>query len=37
MTYDWDGKRHRLRRAARIATGVALTLAILSVPLLMFV
>ncbi len=37
MTYDWDGKRHWLIKAARITTGVALTLAICSLPILMFV
>ncbi len=34
MTYDWDGKRHRFMRAARITTGAALTLAILGLPFL---
>jgi hypothetical protein len=37
MTYDWDGRRTRAIKAAKITTGVALTLAILSVPVLIFV
>jgi hypothetical protein len=37
MTYDWDGKRNRLIRAARITTGAALTLVILGLPILIFV
>lgn len=37
MSYDWDGRRNRLVWAVRIMTGAALTLAVLSVPLLMFV
>ncbi len=37
MTYDWDGKRHWLLRAVRITTGVGLTVAILSLPMLMFI
>ena len=36
MTYDWDGRRNRLMRAARITAGAALTIAILSLPLLIF-
>jgi hypothetical protein len=37
MTYDWNGKRNRLMRAARFTTGAALTLAILSLPILLLV
>lgn len=36
MTYDWDGRRNRLVKAARITTGVALTLTILGLPFLVF-
>ena len=36
MTYDWDGRRNRLMRAARITTGAALALAIMGLPFLVF-
>lgn len=37
MTYDWDGRRNRIFRVARITTGAALTLAILGLPFLVFI
>jgi len=36
MTYDWDGRRNRLAKAARITTGAALALFALGLPLLIF-
>lgn len=36
MGYDWDGRRNRLLRVARITTGAALTLAIVGLPILVF-
>ncbi len=37
MTYDWDGRRNRLVKAARVTTGVIPTVFILGLPLLVFV
>jgi hypothetical protein len=37
MTYDWDGRRSRILKAAQITTGATLTLMILALPLLFLI
>jgi hypothetical protein len=36
MGYDWDGRRSRLAKAARISAGAALALLAIGLPLLIF-